>query len=238
MLPTLLRTCLACLLCVLISGPVAAQTVDLAALKRQVGLLERDLRNIDTAIERQQTENARLIDDLGQIGEQPRVVTFENLRQAQFEVDIARTRMLTLTHRMTEQSQRIAQMNSEIVSATAALSANQRDTLQRLVEEAAIDWRDRIRALTNTLVERLSAYQGLTQEYLNLREEQLDILQRHISLDDLDGVGDEEDSPVAAAGGEEVAVEEDALERRRRLEARARRLLVGPRGGRRGAVGG
>ena len=51
-------------------------------------------------------------------------------------------------------------------------------------------------------------------------------------------LGDEEDSPVATAGGEEVAVEEDALERRRRLEARARRLLVGPRGGRRGAVGG
>ncbi|UOM34467.1 mechanosensitive ion channel domain-containing protein [Acuticoccus sp. I52.16.1] len=196
MIATAFRTGIALVFSVLFIGTATAQTVDLAGLKRQLAGLERDLRNMDTAIARQQEENARLVHDLNQVNDEPANVTFEHLRQAQFEVDIARTRLLTLAHRITEQSQRVALQNSVIVSSTAALRSNERDTLQRLVEVAAIDWRERIRTTENTLLERLQRYEELSQDYLNLREEQLDILQRYITLDALDGVGDQEENPL------------------------------------------
>ncbi len=177
-------------------GTATAQTVDLAGLKRQLASLDRDLRNIDTAIARQQEENARIVNDLSQVTDEPEVVTFARLRQAQFEVDIARTRILTLAHRISEQSQRVAQQSAAIVRTTAALRADERDTLQQVVDVAAIDWRERIRTAENTMLERLQRYQELSQDYLNLREEQLDILQRFIDLEALDGVGDQEASPI------------------------------------------
>ncbi|WP_226582128.1 mechanosensitive ion channel domain-containing protein [Acuticoccus sediminis] len=196
MVPTVFRTCLALLFSLVLLGSATAQTVDLAALKRHLNGIERDQRNIDTAIERQQAENSRIIRDLSRTTEDEGDVTFEELRQAQFEVDIAQTRLLTLAHRITEHGQRIDQLNSSIVSSSASMRTTERDTLQRLVDEAALDWRDRIRNASNQMMERLQTYQALSAEYLNLREEQLDILQRHISLDALDGVGDMEESPV------------------------------------------
>ncbi|ORE95866.1 mechanosensitive ion channel domain-containing protein [Acuticoccus yangtzensis] len=196
MVSIVVRFCLAILVSALVVGASQAQTVDLAALKRQLAQIEGDTRNVDIAIERQRAENARLINVLSQVRDTGQGVTFEELRQAQFEVDIARTRLLTLAHRLTEQDQRADQLSAQIVSATAALRANERDTLQRILDEAAIDWRDRIRTASTTMMSRLATFQALSAEYLNLREEQLSILQRYISLDALAGVGDVEDSPV------------------------------------------
>ena len=50
MIATAFRTGIALVFSVLFIGTATAQTVDLAGLKRQLAGLERDLRNMDTAI--------------------------------------------------------------------------------------------------------------------------------------------------------------------------------------------
>lgn len=184
---------------VLLMGLVAAacaDTVDLDGMKRQVTGLQREQRNLDTAIKEQRSENERLANNLDAVVRDDAELTFQALRQAQFEVDIAQTRLLTLDHRLAEQADRMEQLNAQIIEASAELRSNQRDTLQRVVDEAALDWRGRIRGAAEEILQRLAVYRTLSQDYINLREEQLNMVQRSISLDALEGLTPTRDEPI------------------------------------------
>ncbi|WP_108661882.1 mechanosensitive ion channel domain-containing protein [Acuticoccus kandeliae] len=157
--------------------------------------MERDLRNLEVAVQQQTDENARIVDQLNTFDEST-PITFENLQQAQFEVDIASTRLLTLAHRLTEQSERFDTLNAAIVAATAEIRSNPRDTLSGIMDEETLDWRSRIRDVQGKILDLLTRYQGLSSEYLSLRQEQLSIIQGLMTLDAIDGVNPDEDAPI------------------------------------------
>jgi potassium efflux system protein len=192
-MPSLLRAALLALVILGAAGPggpAAAQPADLVALRNSVASLQRDAANLATAIELQSAENRRIGDQLNAAGAGT-PVSFEALRQAQFEVDIARTRLLTLQHRVDEQAARVDEMAQRIVAANAALSGTPADTLRRVIDEAWIEWLARNRVAAGAVLDRLRQYQALSADYLALRQEQLTVAQRRINLDALEGVRDE-----------------------------------------------
>ncbi|MCF3932713.1 mechanosensitive ion channel [Acuticoccus sp. M5D2P5] len=178
-----------------VSHPATAQTTGLTALRGQLLNMERDLRNLELAIEQQTNENARIVSQLDTFDDNT-PITFETLQQAQFEVDIGSTRLMTLAHTVAEQTERVDALNAAIVSASADLRSGTRDTLAGIVEEEMLDWRRRIRDVQNQILERLTVYQALSSEYLSLRQEQLAIIQNLITLDAIEGVRPSDEEPI------------------------------------------
>ena len=183
----LILTALVAALSTLVASASTAQVVDLAALKAQESALTREAESLAVAVERQGSENARLAENLSR-PEAGAGVSFEDLRQAQFSVDIARTRLLTLDHRISQQRSRIDALNAAIVEASTTLRAAPPDTLRRVVEETRLEWLGRIRASAQQTLQRLEGYQALSADYLSLRQEELAIAQRMIGLDALEGL--------------------------------------------------
>lgn len=185
-----LRAAAILLVAFLMAGPdpAVAQSSDLVVTRDAALALQRDAADLRTAIEQQTTENERIAAQLN-APETNAPVSFEALRQAQFEVDIARTRLLTLQHRADEQASRVDALAERIVAANAAMSATPRDTLQSVTDAATLEWLARNRAAAGEVLVNLHRFQALSAEYLSLRREQLTILQRLIDLDALQGPG-------------------------------------------------
>ncbi|MBJ3777433.1 mechanosensitive ion channel domain-containing protein [Acuticoccus mangrovi] len=178
------------------AGAAAAQDVDLVKLRRSVAEAQRDARNLDIAIEQRAAENQRLADALD-VADVREPVTFAELRQAKFEVDIARTRLSTLDHRLSEQMAMMGDLNAEIIRLTSS-NTGAADTLKRVVEEAALDWRSRLRDIENDMIGKLTRFRELSAEYLYLRQEELQILQSEISLDAITGSEGGKADPIIA----------------------------------------
>lgn len=166
-----------------------AQSLDLEQLKTRVDSLTSAIGDLDLAIQSRRQENAFIANGLASFGSNA-PVTLERLRQAQFETNIARSRLSTLALRRVEHQNRLAATNAAIVDASANLSRADRNVLSSVVIEAAVDWYGQIRTRQAEVIQRLISYEALTADYLSLRREQLAILQGMIELEHLEGIGD------------------------------------------------
>jgi potassium efflux system protein len=196
-MPSFLRAVALVLVAGLMAGvdPAAAQPSDLVEIRDTALTMQRSAENLGAANERQAAENARIAAQLN-APETTTPVSFDALRQAQFEVDIARTRLLTLEHRVNEQAARVEAMAEQIVAANAAMTDAGAETLAGVVDEATLEWLARSRVAAGDVLAKLQAYQALSAEYLSLRQEQLTILQRLINLDALADSGDRADDAL------------------------------------------
>jgi len=191
---------LAVALCALAVAPAArAKTVDLLALQNAIEAEEREAASLDEAILRQRAEVDRIAESLGTAGRISAVpATIEDLRQAQFEVDITRTRLVTLDHRISEQMRDIAAINTAIVQRGANVGRGGGDTLGAIVEEAALGYAERQRGAAQAVLERLQSLRAVMTDTLSWRQEQLAIAQRATSLATL-VAGERDGEPAAIA---------------------------------------
>ncbi|MEM8852747.1 MAG: mechanosensitive ion channel domain-containing protein [Pseudomonadota bacterium] len=169
-------------------GSANAQSLDLEQLKERVEALDTASNDLDLAIQSRRRENASIANGLASFGSGG-PITLERLRQAQFEANIARSRLSTLALRRNEHEARLESTNAAIVAASANLSRADRSRLSTVVIEAALDWYGQIRTRQASVIQRLLTYEALTADYLSLRREQLAILQGMIELWHLEGIG-------------------------------------------------
>lgn len=185
-------------LCAVLAAPVAmAQDATLLDLKRILAAQAREIESLDVAIERQQAVNARLLEQLDSLDTGvASPVTFGDLRQAQFEVATANTRLLSTDHQIRQQTDRIEDLNEIIVRNSGSIRSGGRDTLQMVVNEAALELREEIRGQANASLDRLGRLRALLRENASLREEGLSIIQRAITLNAIDGYNDASRGPL------------------------------------------
>ncbi len=179
------------------SGPAKAQTPDLEALRNAAISAEGGADMIRAAVERQVTENRRIANRLGTLGETVAVPTLEDLRQAQFEVDIARTRVLNIDQRIETLSATIANVSESIVR-QSAVQGNAGETLEAAVAAEALALSQRQRKGLETLLANLEALRAATMDSVNWRSEQLMIIQRAARLDVLIAGATEGDAALVA----------------------------------------
>ena len=166
-------------------GSANAQTRDLVSLKRSIQAEQRTAASLLSAVERQRTLNQRIANRLGTAGASTPPPTIEDLRQAQFEVDIARTRLLNLVNSRNAKLDEVAEINGNIVRLSANRGKTETDTLQNVVDEAALELYGEWKKATEAIVEQLTALEEATVDAVSWRQEQLAIAQTNASLETL-----------------------------------------------------
>jgi len=162
--------------------PAFAQTGALETLQNAVLAYEQEAASLQKVVERQVEENRRIANQLGTLGNYGPVPSIEDLRQAQFEVDIARTRVLNIDNRIETLTSQIAAVSEAIVRQSAS-HGNARETLNAVVDEEALDLRRRQRRSAETVLASLQALRTATVDSVSSRTEQLSIAQRAAQLE-------------------------------------------------------
>ncbi|WMS42693.1 mechanosensitive ion channel [Acuticoccus sp. MNP-M23] len=163
-------------------APAHAQTPDLEALEAGVQASEQSVASLKDAVQRQVAENRRIADRLGTLSNDGPISTIEDLRQAQFEVDIARTRILNIDHRIETLNSKIAAISGSIVRQSVVLG-NPSETLQYVVDAEALEITQRQRKASEAALSQLQALRAATLDSVNWHNEQLLIAQRAARLD-------------------------------------------------------
>lgn len=168
----------------LVAADARAQVPDLAGLKAAIAAEQSTSESLQTAMDLQSTMNADLAQRLGaQSG--LTTPTLDDLRQAQFEVDMARTRILNLSHSRAAKEADIAALNAQIVQQTTSAGGTPRPTLGAIVEEEALALRQQLKEVSERVVRRYTGLEELLTDLLSWRREQLLILQEATSFNAL-----------------------------------------------------
>jgi len=180
---------LAILACVFaaMATPAVAQVPDLAAIKAAIASEKTTQRSLEAAIAQQRALNADLAKRLGTATNAGTIVTptIEDLRQAQFEVDMARTRILNVSQSRNAKLAAIDTLNAVIVQQTTSAGAGERGTLGAVVEEAALALRQELKAVSEQTARGFSDLEEMLTDTLSWRREQLLIVQNAASFEAL-----------------------------------------------------
>ena len=167
-----------------LAGEVRAQVPDLAEVEAAIAAERSTNESLQTAIALQSQMNADLAKRLSSEEAVP-TPTLDDLRQAQFEVDMARTRILNLSHSRAAQEADIAALNAQIVQQSTSAGSAQRATLEALVDEELLALRQQLKSESEQVVRSFSELEALLTDLLSWRREQLLILQEAASFEAL-----------------------------------------------------
>lgn len=166
-------------------GAASAQVPDLAALQSAIEAEQSNAQSLQRAIAQQQEINAELARLIDQEDGTIATPTLANLRQAQFEVDMARTRILNLSHNRAAKLADINTLNALIVQQTSNARSDDAPTLGTVVDEAAQALRQDLKAQAEAIVDGIVRLEALLTDALSWRREQLLILQNAASFEAL-----------------------------------------------------
>jgi potassium efflux system protein len=166
------------------AGSVRAQ--ESTALDRLTGdrkALERMIVDVQSAIDRRSSQNQALSEELSAATSDPaQTVSLRQLDQLQFDVDIARARLVTLDNRTAHQRGTLAILDEEIRETESRLADLPEEALSTLVEEVALDLRRKLAETIQTYTDALEAFRGLSAVHLSLNLEQLALMRDRIEL--------------------------------------------------------
>ncbi len=170
-----------CLFAGLQGAQAQGQVPDLAGIKAAIAAEQSTEQSLATAIALQSDLNADLAKRLDT---EVAVATpsLDDLRQAQFEVDMARTRILNLAHSRSAKEADIAALNAQIVQQTTSAGTTPRPTLAAVVDEQALALRQELKSASERVVRAYAELEGVLADLLSWRREQLLILQNAASF--------------------------------------------------------
>ncbi|GAB5375524.1 MAG: hypothetical protein AcusKO_19860 [Acuticoccus sp.] len=169
----------------LFAADVHAQVPDLAGLKASITTEEATANALQRAITQQRTINADLARQLESAEAIVATPTMTDLRQAQFEVDMARTRILNLTNNRTGKQAEISALNALIVQQTTNTRSTENPTLSTVVDEATLALRQQLKTASEAVADAFGTLEATQADALSWRREQLLILQNAASFDAL-----------------------------------------------------
>ena len=185
------------LLILVVVWPNLAAAQPLDQMQQSLVDSQRTVDSLTTAVNRQRALNETLAAAINTLGAQPpESIALRDLQQAQFDVDIARTRLVALDSRVVQQAAAVVALNREIVRNAAEIADRPNDTLAAVVAEAAQELRGRLRLAAGQLLERLREFRALSGETLNLNSERLAVLRDKIQLGAVEGLGSQEANPI------------------------------------------
>ncbi|MEM7692965.1 MAG: mechanosensitive ion channel domain-containing protein [Pseudomonadota bacterium] len=165
----------------LVAAPARAQVPDLRAAQQEVVALTLAAQEIARSAEQRVSENTLLLRRLAPSGPET-APTLQQLRQAQFEVDIARARLQNLEHTIAAHLAEQERRSAALVQQTVAATTGDRMTLAALVEQSAIRFANEARIASEAVSAAYRDLQDSLEDTLNLRREQLAILQSAADL--------------------------------------------------------
>lgn len=199
--PTALLAGLALVLAIL-AGPTAgvAQENLLATEQAQLNQLRSVRDELAVVADRQVQTNAALAERLDAFDptDPGDPATLDSLRQVQFELNLAQTRLQTIDRRIEVSLANLRGIDTRLSRLDARIPQEGAGTLEELVEEALRALLREQRGVQTEILASLRRYRTVANEYLALVREQLALERERISLEGIIGLEDILVDPLVA----------------------------------------